>query len=77
MQEQRHYEQTMVREREMQLKLEEERRRLETDFALREQAIEDRTRDVLRQTNEKFHQEDDLRRRETEEMIRLRIREEK
>lgn len=77
MQEQRHYEQMMVREREMQLKLEEERRRLETDFCLREKAIEDRTKDLLRQTNEKFHQEDDMRRRETEEIMRQRIREEK
>jgi hypothetical protein len=75
--EQHHYEAMMQRERDMQLKLEDERRRLETDFAMRERAIEDRTREMMRLNNEQHHQEDEYRRREQEELVRRRMQEEK
>lgn len=38
----------MAKERELQIKLDEERRRLENEFVLREKTIEDRTRELLR-----------------------------
>jgi len=63
----------MQREREMQFKLEDERRRMETEFTLREKTIEDRTREMMRLRNEQLAQEDDLRRREMDEQMRSRI----
>jgi hypothetical protein len=38
----------MQKEREMALKMDEERRRIESDFIMREKAMEDRTRELLR-----------------------------
>lgn len=61
----------------MTLKLDEEKRRLENEFYMREKTNEDRTRELLRQTNERFSMEDDLRKRETEELLSRKLREEK
>lgn len=67
----------MQREREMALKLEDECRRLELEFTLREKTIEDRTREMMRLRNEQLSQEDDLRRREMDDQMRSRITQEK
>ena len=61
----------------MTLKLDEVKRRLENEFYMREKTNEDRTRELLRQTNERFSMEDDLRKRETEELLSRKLREEK
>jgi hypothetical protein len=42
----------MAREREMQLKLDDERRRLETEYSLKERDIQERARDMMRANNE-------------------------
>lgn len=67
----------MQREREMNLKLENERRRIEQEFAIKERIIEDRTKEVIRQNEEKMQQEDEYRRREHVESIQRILNEEK
>lgn len=75
--EQQHYDQMMQREREMQFRFDDERRRLETDCEIRVKTIEDRTREMIRSNNDRVNQEDDYRRREQEDHLRRKIQEEK